>query len=355
VALAYCSGHYKQKLASKSLLTGQEGQTTVQMSVQKGRLGPSNCYSILKKFWDPRISDQVRNMKVFKNGLGVVFDIRANSLDSFLENFQRLKETGDRIDFEVEKCQVLPELEEDGSSGGNWRDQGRDQGGYDRGYGHRDSGFGGGYQGRGSRGGHSGGYGKYRSDNRDYYDRDRDSGPSSGWGRSKGGHVWSNRDRDYDDDDSYSTDKQSWGRNNDSYQRRDYGGFGGGKGYDGGHSSGGFGKRSDIRQKAGAQAANATGPNVQMIGSKQKSAGQNSMVYVSNLKFQANEQDLFEFFKANDFDPVRARLLYDAEGNSKGTGYVELKNGEEAQSAVEQLQGEQCQGRAVKVSLANNK
>jgi len=29
VALAYCSGHYKQKLATKSLLTGQEGQTTV--------------------------------------------------------------------------------------------------------------------------------------------------------------------------------------------------------------------------------------------------------------------------------------------------------------------------------------
>ena len=104
VALAYCSGHYKQKLASKSLLTGQEGQTTVQMSVQKGRLGPSNCYSILKKFWDPRTTEQVRNMKAFKNGLGVVFDIRASALDAFLENFIRLKETGDRIDFEVEKC-----------------------------------------------------------------------------------------------------------------------------------------------------------------------------------------------------------------------------------------------------------
>lgn len=113
------------------------------MSVQKGRLGPSNCYSILKKFWDPRTTEQVRNMKAFKNGLGVVFDIRSNALDAFLENFNRLKETGDRIDFEVEKCQALPELEEEGSSGGNWRDQGRDQG-YDRGYGgHRDNGFGG--------------------------------------------------------------------------------------------------------------------------------------------------------------------------------------------------------------------
>ena len=57
IALAYCSGHYKHKLASKSLLTGQEGQTTVQMSVLKGRLEHRNCYAILKKFWDPRVCD----------------------------------------------------------------------------------------------------------------------------------------------------------------------------------------------------------------------------------------------------------------------------------------------------------
>lgn len=62
---------------------------------------------------------------------------------------------------------------------------------------------------------------------------------------------------------------------------------------------------------------------------------------------------MLEFFKAYDFDPVRARLLYDHEGNSKGTGFVELKNGEEAENAVDSLQGEPCQGRPVKVSLAN--
>ena len=54
------------------------------------------------------------------------------------------------------------------------------------------------------------------------------------------------------------------------------------------------------------------------------------MVYVSNLKFSANEQDLIDFFKSNQFDTVRARLLYDHEGNSKGTGYVELKSSDDA-------------------------
>jgi hypothetical protein len=33
-----------------------------------------------------------------------------------------LKEVGERIDFEVAKCMDLPELEEDGQNGGNWRD-----------------------------------------------------------------------------------------------------------------------------------------------------------------------------------------------------------------------------------------
>ena len=60
-----------------------------------------------------------------------------------------------------------------------------------------------------------------------------------------------------------------------------------------------------------------------------------------------------EFFKGYNFDPVRARLLYDQEGNSKGTGFVELKTGDEAENAVDALQGEPCQGRPVKVSLAN--
>lgn len=77
------------------------------------------------------------------------------------------------------------------------------------------------------------------------------------------------------------------------------------------------------------------------------------MVYVSNLKFSANEQDLIDFFKQNKFDPVRARLLYDNEGNSKGTGYVELKTTEDANDAIDTLQGELCGGRPVRIALAN--
>jgi len=33
--------------------------------------------------------------------------------ESFIENFERLKETQQYIDFEASKCMILPELEED--------------------------------------------------------------------------------------------------------------------------------------------------------------------------------------------------------------------------------------------------
>lgn len=57
IALAYCSGHYKQALTSKSLLTGEENKTTIQMTVFSGHMNYANCRSLLKKYWDPRINE----------------------------------------------------------------------------------------------------------------------------------------------------------------------------------------------------------------------------------------------------------------------------------------------------------
>jgi len=104
IALAYCSGHYKHKLVAKSLLNGQENITTVKIVNSRGRLPQNSVYSILRKYWDPRLCDGVKNMKGLRDGSGVVFDIRAEHLDGFLENFNRLVETGERIDFVASKC-----------------------------------------------------------------------------------------------------------------------------------------------------------------------------------------------------------------------------------------------------------
>merc|ERR1711924_353684 len=110
----------------KSLLNGQEGMQTVilKSTMTRGRLANGSAYSILKKYWDPKTVEHVRNMKTLRNGTGVVFDLRADWFEAFMENFQRLYETNDRIDFDVQKCSEMPELEEDGGTQ-SWRgDQG---------------------------------------------------------------------------------------------------------------------------------------------------------------------------------------------------------------------------------------
>jgi hypothetical protein len=127
VALAFCSGYYKHKLQSKSVLNGQEGNTSIKMTVSRGSLDYRQAYGILRKYWDPRVGDNVRNMKCFRDGSGVVFDIKSDHYEAFMDNFERLKETESRCDFELAKCTELPDLEDEAGFGGNqnWRDQGR--------------------------------------------------------------------------------------------------------------------------------------------------------------------------------------------------------------------------------------
>lgn len=112
MALAYCSGYYKNKLQAKSLLNGQEGYSTLQMVANSGYLEFRNAYGILRKYWEPRVADNLKNMKSFRDESGVVFDIKSDHLDSFMDNFDRLKQT-EKIDFTVTKCTQIPDLEDD--------------------------------------------------------------------------------------------------------------------------------------------------------------------------------------------------------------------------------------------------
>lgn len=291
------------------------------MSVQRGRLGVSNCYHILKKYWGPKIGENVRNVKPFKDGMGVVFDIRSDNMDAFLENFERLKETGDRIDFDVAKCSDLPDLDEDASYGGNqnWRDSGNN-GGYGQRGGYRQGGYGG-------RGG-------------GYHQQDRDNGwanrgppRNNGYGGNQ--RDWANRRDDYGDENGGS----GWGRGGDGYQRR-------------GQYSGGYGGQ-DFRPRTAGVGGNA--PTIASTQSKMKQGASEQVVYVTNLKFQVTEQDLMDFFKDKGFEPVRARLLYDQQGNSKGTGFVEMGSPGEAQDAASRLHNEYLQGRKLYVNMANQR
>jgi hypothetical protein len=280
-----------------------------------------NAYNVLRKYWDPRVSDNTRNMKGFRDGSGVVFDIRSEAFEAFMDNYDRLKETDKHIDFELQKCTELPDLEDEGGygGGGNWRDQGKDNFRPSRG-------GGGGYGGdRGGYGGSSGGYGG----------RGGGGGFSRDNNRGGGGGDWGNRD---------------------TFQKRDNG-YGDRNGYDNNFNGGGGNWRDQdssrgggMQRRGGYQESNFQGQfgqqkrdgptrgDAPIIGNKAgPSKSKGSMVFVSNLKFTISEQELMDFFKQNKFEPIRARLLYDTEGNSKGSGFVELASEELALESVEKL------------------
>ncbi|MFP5386166.1 MAG: RNA recognition motif domain-containing protein [Bacteriovoracia bacterium] len=75
-------------------------------------------------------------------------------------------------------------------------------------------------------------------------------------------------------------------------------------------------------------------------------------IYVGNLSFNLSNQDLTEAF--SQFGTVRsARIITDRDTNrSKGFAFVEMSTSEEADTAINQLNGTSLEGRALNVSIA---
>jgi RNA recognition motif-containing protein len=73
-------------------------------------------------------------------------------------------------------------------------------------------------------------------------------------------------------------------------------------------------------------------------------------IYVGNLSWQLSEDDLNTKFA--EFGSVdSAKIITDREtGRSKGFGFVEMPNQAEAEKAIEELNGHELDGRALKVN-----
>ena len=75
-------------------------------------------------------------------------------------------------------------------------------------------------------------------------------------------------------------------------------------------------------------------------------------IYVGNISYQATEEDLKQAFGAYG-DVDSARIITDREtGRSKGFGFVEMANDEQAKTAIEGLNGTEIAGRSVTVNEA---
>ena len=75
-------------------------------------------------------------------------------------------------------------------------------------------------------------------------------------------------------------------------------------------------------------------------------------IYVGNLSYDVTEEELQKSFEV--FGHVEsAKIVVDMyTGRSKGFGFVEMPNREEANSAIDSLNGQELKGRALRVSKA---
>ncbi len=75
-------------------------------------------------------------------------------------------------------------------------------------------------------------------------------------------------------------------------------------------------------------------------------------LYVGNLPFEVTEDDLQELFAAHGA-VTSAKVITDREtGRARGFGFVEMEQAEDAQKAIQSLDGQEFQGRNLKVNLA---
>ena len=75
-------------------------------------------------------------------------------------------------------------------------------------------------------------------------------------------------------------------------------------------------------------------------------------IYVGNISYQMSESDLEAAF--GEYGTVdSARIITDrATGRSKGFGFVEMPDKSEGETAVQEMNGKEVDGRALKVNEA---
>jgi RNA recognition motif-containing protein len=78
-------------------------------------------------------------------------------------------------------------------------------------------------------------------------------------------------------------------------------------------------------------------------------------LYVGRLPYRTTEQDLVDLFGQLG-EVVSATVIIDREtGRSKGFGFVEMSNDQDAQNAISQLNNSTLEGRTIIVNEANER
>ncbi len=74
-------------------------------------------------------------------------------------------------------------------------------------------------------------------------------------------------------------------------------------------------------------------------------------IYVGNLNYKVTSDDLKSIFE--EYGQVSsAKVVQDYDGRSKGFGFVDMVADDDAQKAVAELDGAECEGRTMRVNFA---
>lgn len=80
-----------------------------------------------------------------------------------------------------------------------------------------------------------------------------------------------------------------------------------------------------------------------------------TQLFVGSLPFKMSSDDLQQLF-AEFGEVVSAKIINDREtGRSRGFGFVEFENDDDAQAAIKKLNGKDVEGRALTVNVARPK
>ena len=72
-------------------------------------------------------------------------------------------------------------------------------------------------------------------------------------------------------------------------------------------------------------------------------------IYIGNLDYSVTEEDLKKTIEEKGFHTIELKIVADKfTGRSKGFGFAEFEKNEDAQTAIESLNGHELKGRKLK-------
>lgn len=78
-------------------------------------------------------------------------------------------------------------------------------------------------------------------------------------------------------------------------------------------------------------------------------------IYAGNLSYQMSDDTLRDLFQQHGEVSSVKIIRYPDSGKSKGFGFIEMANDDEADAAIEKLNGTDVEGRSIRVNVARPK